>query len=169
MPALTGTAVRGIPGGSTGGFIPIDARSKVRGVQRIYAAGDATDFSVKHGGIAAQQADVAAQAIAALAGLATEPPPLHPIIFGMLLTDDKPRYITARISAGHGFSSQITDVPPSSAPAKIAADKEALGVANKATAPLYIANPLKDAPAFMDGLFDTHPPIPERIKRLQAM
>jgi heat shock protein HtpX len=56
-----------------------------------------------------------------------------------------------------------------SALAKIAADKEALEVANKATAPLYIANPLKDAPAFMDGLFDTHPPIPERIKRLQAM
>jgi len=52
---------------------------------------------------------------------------------------------------------------------KIAADKEALEVANKATAPLYIANPLKDAPRFLDGLFDTHPPIEERIKRLEAM
>jgi heat shock protein HtpX len=52
---------------------------------------------------------------------------------------------------------------------KIAADKEALEVANKATAPLYIANPLKDAPHFLDGLFDTHPPIEERIKRLEAM
>ncbi len=42
-------------------------------------------------------------------------------------------------------------------------------MANKATASLYIANPLKDAPAFFDHLFDTHPPIEERIKRLEAM
>jgi len=52
---------------------------------------------------------------------------------------------------------------------KIAADTEALEVANKATAPLYIANPLKDRPTFLDGLFDTHPPIAERIRRLEAM
>jgi heat shock protein HtpX len=52
---------------------------------------------------------------------------------------------------------------------KIAADKEALEVANKATAPLYFANPLKDAPALFDHLFDTHPPVRERIKRLEAM
>jgi heat shock protein HtpX len=52
---------------------------------------------------------------------------------------------------------------------KIAADKEPLEVANKATAALYIANPLKDAPAFFDNLFDTHPPLQERIKRLEAM
>ncbi len=52
---------------------------------------------------------------------------------------------------------------------KIAADKDALEVANKATAPLYIANPLHDEPRFLDGLFDTHPPIQERIKRLEAM
>jgi heat shock protein HtpX len=52
---------------------------------------------------------------------------------------------------------------------KIAADKEALEVANKATASLYFANPLKDAPRAMDALFDTHPPIAERIRRLEAM
>src|SRR5437773_3091075 len=52
---------------------------------------------------------------------------------------------------------------------KIAADSEPLEVANKATAPLYIANPLHDAPTFLDGLFNTHPPIAERIKRLEAM
>ena len=52
---------------------------------------------------------------------------------------------------------------------KIAADPEALEVANKATAPLYIANPLHDAPRAFDGLFDTHPPIQERIRRLEAM
>ena len=65
----------------------------------------------------------------------------------------------------------LTRYPPGLASAlrKIAADKEALEVANKATASLYFANPLKDRPHFMDGLFDTHPPIAERIKRLETM
>lgn len=52
---------------------------------------------------------------------------------------------------------------------KIAADEHVLGVANKATASLYIANPLKDRPFQFDHLFDTHPPIEERIQRLEAM
>ena len=52
---------------------------------------------------------------------------------------------------------------------KIAADRNVLTVANKATASLYIANPLKDHPFQFDRLFDTHPPIEERIKRLEAM
>jgi heat shock protein HtpX len=52
---------------------------------------------------------------------------------------------------------------------KIAADPNALSVANKATASLYIANPLKDRPFRFDRLFDTHPPIEERIRRLESM
>ena len=52
---------------------------------------------------------------------------------------------------------------------KIAADREPLEVANKATASLYFANPLKDRPIQFDRLFDTHPPIEERIRRLEAM
>jgi heat shock protein HtpX len=65
----------------------------------------------------------------------------------------------------------LTRYPPGLASAlrKIAGDTEPLEVANKATAPLYIANPLHDAPTFLDGLFNTHPPIAERIKRLEAM
>jgi heat shock protein HtpX len=68
-------------------------------------------------------------------------------------------------------SALLTRYPPGLANAlrKIAGDKEALEVANKATASLYFANPLKDAPRAMDGLFDTHPPIAERIRRLEAM
>jgi len=65
----------------------------------------------------------------------------------------------------------LTRFPPGLASAlkKISADTEALEVANKATASLYIANPLKDRPTFLDGMFDTHPPIAERIKRLESM
>jgi heat shock protein HtpX len=57
---------------------------------------------------------------------------------------------------------------------KISADKEPLEAANKATAHMYIVNPLKahkgeDSVGWFAGLFNTHPPIQERIKRLREM
>jgi sulfide:quinone oxidoreductase len=109
-PELVGPRVRGIPGG-VNGFIPIDPHCQVRGVQRIYAAGDATDFAIKFGGAAAQQADTAARSIAALAGAPVSPTPFHPVIRGVLMTGEKPRYLSARVTGGHGFNSQITNAP----------------------------------------------------------
>jgi heat shock protein HtpX len=53
--------------------------------------------------------------------------------------------------------------------AKISADPEPLEAANKATAHLYISNPLKEHASFLNNLFSTHPPIAERIKLLNAM
>ena len=120
LPELFGPAVRGLPVAEHG-FIPIDLHSKVRGVERVYAAGDATDFAVKHGGVAAQQADAAAEAIAAIAGIPIEPKIFNPVIHGMLLTAEKPKYLTAHITGGHGFSSTISDTPTWSPPTKIAA------------------------------------------------
>jgi len=52
---------------------------------------------------------------------------------------------------------------------KIAADTEPLEVANKATAHLYIVNPLKDLKGAVNKLFSTHPPIEERISALEKM
>lgn len=55
---------------------------------------------------------------------------------------------------------------------KISQDKEPLEAANKATAHLYIVNPLKnhkDAIGWFAGLFNTHPPIHERVKVLRAI
>ncbi len=68
-------------------------------------------------------------------------------------------------------AAQITRYPAGLANAlrKIAADPEPLEVANKATAHLYIWNPLKDQEGAMDRLFDTHPPVEERIRALEAM
>jgi heat shock protein HtpX len=53
---------------------------------------------------------------------------------------------------------------------KLKADREVLEAATNATAHLYITNPFKgkDFGAWFSGLFDTHPPIDERIKRLRA-
>ncbi|MDQ6818518.1 MAG: FAD-dependent oxidoreductase [Actinomycetota bacterium] len=121
MPELHGPSVPGVPGGSPGGFIPVDIHCKVPGIERVWAAGDATDFAIKHGGIAAQQADVAAQAIAALAGLAEGPQSFRPDIHGILLTGGKPLYLSAHITGGHGSSSQITEKPTWAPATKIAA------------------------------------------------
>ncbi|MGH2498640.1 MAG: M48 family metallopeptidase [Candidatus Limnocylindria bacterium] len=65
----------------------------------------------------------------------------------------------------------LTRYPPALASAlrKISADREPLEVANKATEALYFANPLKDRPRFLDRLFETHPPVEERIRRLESM
>lgn len=58
----------------------------------------------------------------------------------------------------------------------IAEDKEPLREANKATAHLYIESPFKESVegghgsrGWFSGLFDTHPPVEERIKKLRAM
>jgi sulfide:quinone oxidoreductase len=121
LPELYGPCVRGIPL-SEHGFIRVDPHGRVPEVENVYAAGDAIDFPIKHGGLASQQADVVAQSIGALAGAPVTPEPFHPVIHGMLLTDDKPRYLTARITGGHdGFSSEISDAPTWFPPSKIAA------------------------------------------------
>jgi heat shock protein HtpX len=52
---------------------------------------------------------------------------------------------------------------------KITADPEPLAEANKATAHLYFANPLRDHESFLNNLFSTHPPVEERIRLLRAM
>jgi sulfide:quinone oxidoreductase len=77
LPALCGPGIEGLPRDG-GGFIPIDEYAHVRGVEHVWAAGDATDFPVKHGGVAAQLADTAAQSIASSAGACSPPPPFDP-------------------------------------------------------------------------------------------
>ena len=53
--------------------------------------------------------------------------------------------------------------------AKIAKDTEPLEVANKATAMLYIENPLAKHVGLLNNLFSTHPPVEDRIRRLRQM
>jgi len=120
LPELYGPGVRGIPL-SEHGFYRVDGHGALVDAEHIYAAGDATEFAVKFGGIAAQQADALAESIATLAGAAVTPAPFQPVIHGILLTADKPRYLTARITGGQGFSSEISETSSWSPPSKIAA------------------------------------------------
>ncbi len=120
LPELYGPGIRGVPLAEHG-FIRVDLHGRVADVQDIYAAGDATDFPIKHGGLSTQQADSAAETIAARAGVALEPAAFDPVIHGMLLTDGKPLYLSAHITGGHGFSSQAGSTATWSPPGKIAA------------------------------------------------
>jgi sulfide:quinone oxidoreductase len=120
LPELYGPSLRGIPLGEHG-FVRINRHGRVPDAGPVYAAGDAVEFPVKHGGIAAQQADVAAESIAALAGAPVAPGLFRPEIRGMLLTGEKPLYLTAHLTGGHGFSSEVSETPTWSPGVKIAA------------------------------------------------
>jgi sulfide:quinone oxidoreductase len=112
LPRITGPALAGIPAG-TRWFVPVDERCVVRNAGgRVFAAGDATDFPVKHGGIAAQQADTAAEGILHLAGLGDRPAPMRPVIRGMLLTGGRPLYVSAEVVDGLGWRSEVHERPP---------------------------------------------------------
>ena len=94
LPAMRGPGIHGLPE-SPGGFIPTDAHGAVLGCDGVYAAGDGVAFPVKQGGLAAQQADAAAAAIAADAGADVRLEPFRPVLRGLLLTGAEPHYLRA--------------------------------------------------------------------------
>jgi sulfide:quinone oxidoreductase len=83
----------------------------VDGLDGVFAAGDATFFPVKQGGLAAQQADAVAEVIAAAAGVDIEPKPFRPMLRGVLLAGRKPRFMRADISGGGGDDSTVSRAP----------------------------------------------------------
>jgi sulfide:quinone oxidoreductase len=101
VPLLCGPALAGLPR-DAGGFLPIDAHGAVRGVSDVYAAGDATDYPIKQGGLATQQADALAEAIAARAGAPLTPQPFRPVLRGLLVTSEQPQYLEADVTGPGG-------------------------------------------------------------------
>jgi sulfide:quinone oxidoreductase len=101
LPRLAGPRLRGIPCGRDG-FIHTDAHGRVAGMDGVFAAGDATAFPVKQGGLAAQQADAIAEAIAASAGASVDPQPFRPVLRAALLTGGSPRFLRSDISGDAG-------------------------------------------------------------------
>lgn len=121
MPELAPRWMPGVPAGP-GGFIEVDAACHVGQLTGVYAAGDATGFPVKHGSIAAQQADTAAAGIAREAGADVPPEPFHPVLHGILLGAERPLYMTARLSpAGRPLDSEVSEEPLWHPAGKIAA------------------------------------------------
>jgi sulfide:quinone oxidoreductase len=99
LPKLRGPWIDGIPQ-THEGFVVTETNGSVEGIEGLYAAGDITNFPVKQGGIATQQADAAAESIAAAAGARIHPEPFRPILRGLLLTGAAPRFLRRDVAAG---------------------------------------------------------------------
>jgi sulfide:quinone oxidoreductase len=99
LPVLDARRIAGVPGDEHG-FLPVDAHGRVRGVPGLYAVGDGTSGAIKHGGLAARQADAAARHIARSAGAHVEASPYRPILQGLLRTAGGPWYLRTDLG-GH--------------------------------------------------------------------
>jgi sulfide:quinone oxidoreductase len=94
LPRLEGPPIGGLPQDENG-FVPTDEFGWVLGLTDVYAAGDITQSSIKQGGIAAQQADAVASAIASDLGAHSRPSEFRPVLRGLLLTGGPPRFLRA--------------------------------------------------------------------------
>jgi sulfide:quinone oxidoreductase len=143
---VEGPHVPGLPDDGHG-FIPVDECCRVAGLDGVYAVGDCcTASEVKQGGLAAQQADVAAEAIAAGLGAAIEPTPFEPVLRAMIFTGIAPIYLRARL---HGTTVELAEVETAGSALWSPATK----IAGRQLAPF-----LARVPAFEHAHLEEHPP-----------
>ncbi len=100
LPRLRGIPLAGLPQDDDD-FVHVDARGRVPGLEDVYAAGDATTFPIKQGGLAAQQADVVAEVIAAAAGADVTPRQFEPVLRGLVLSSS-PLFLRTELGGGRG-------------------------------------------------------------------
>src|SRR3954468_255527 len=139
LPRLYGRAPTGVPVDEDG-FVAVGHHCKVRRMRHAWAAGDGIAFPVKFGGLAADQADAAAEAIAALAGAHVTPRPFHPVLRGRLLTGHSERFMH-HVAGGGGGDGTVADHALWWPPGKVAGRRlapylaERDGTAGAASAP----------------------------------
>jgi sulfide:quinone oxidoreductase len=97
LPLMRGPGLAGVPATQPDDFIPVDEHGRVQGLADVYAAGDAIDFPIKQGGLAAQQADAVAAHIAARHGARVDAAPFRPVLRGILLTGGEPRFMRSGV------------------------------------------------------------------------
>jgi sulfide:quinone oxidoreductase len=159
LPRAVGRNLPGVPNDDRG-FVMCDLHGQVEGTTDIWAAGDAIAFPVKQGGLAAQQADAAAEAIAARAGADVEPKPFRPVLRGMLLTGRGQAWMRGPDDVGEGAAARHALFWP---PTKIAGrylspylaaldEAEALGQAPEPDGHAVDLDLERDAPAVADAL-----------------
>ena len=119
LPKLEGPRLAGLPADDMG-FIEIDDYARVVGLDSVYAAGDATAFPIKQGGIATQQADAAVEMIAAHLGAGPKPSAFQPLLRGMLLTGLAPTYLRAAVTGEFAYQGELAADPLWWPPTKIA-------------------------------------------------
>ena len=119
LPKLEGPRLAGLPADDLG-FIQVDEYARVVGLDNVYAAGDGTDFPIKQGGIATQQADAAVETIAARLGAGVKPLAFRPLLRGMLLTGIAPTYLRAGVTGAFPDRGELAANPLWWPPTKIA-------------------------------------------------
>jgi sulfide:quinone oxidoreductase len=103
VPRLAGPDIAGLPADENG-FVLVDGQCRVRGWEGVYAAGDGTTYPIKQGGLAAQQADAVASAIAARAGAPVKPQAFDPVLRAKLLTGSRAQYLREAVAEGEAGS-----------------------------------------------------------------
>jgi sulfide:quinone oxidoreductase len=103
LPRLEGPRLAGIDHDGDG-FVATDEFGRLPALADVYAAGDMTQFPLKQGGIATQQADVVAADIASRLGAQIEVAPFRPVLRGLLLTGMVARYLRAEPRSGGSVS-----------------------------------------------------------------
>jgi sulfide:quinone oxidoreductase len=111
LAAVEARVVAGIPIDRCG-FIPVDLHGSVAGQSGVFAAGEATSFPLRQGGLATQQADAVAEAIAAACGAVLDPTPFRPVLRGRMLTSGAPIYLQSRPSGQSLASARALWSPP---------------------------------------------------------
>ena len=101
LPLHAGPRLPGVPC-DAGGFIRMDEHLRVLGAADVFAVGDGTTGALKQGGLAAQQADAVAQAIAWPLVGGRPPEPYRPVLRALLRTTNGPRYLRADPPGGLG-------------------------------------------------------------------
>ncbi len=108
LPLMRGPELEGVPAEPDFGFVPVDRHGRVDGLDGVYAAGDATNYPVKQGGLAAQQADAVAEHVAARHGapggaVSVPPGAARPAVHG------RPGAVHARGSGGRAAAVVAAD------------------------------------------------------------
>jgi sulfide:quinone oxidoreductase len=110
LPRLAGPAIHGLPH-DRDGFLPVDPHGRVSGVEHVFAAGDATNYPIKQGGLATQQADGIAELIVAQVTAGASPAPPAPVLQAVLYGGRETRYLRARLGEELDTSSQVSSSP----------------------------------------------------------
>jgi sulfide:quinone oxidoreductase len=99
LPLVRGPELEGVPAEPDFGFVPVDRHGRVEGLDGVYAAGDATSYPIKQGGLATQQADAVAEHVAARHGAPVQPSPFRPVLRGLLFAGGPERYMREAAAA----------------------------------------------------------------------
>lgn len=111
LPRPVGRHIAGLPADGEG-FIPVDSHGRVDASPGVYAAGDITTRPLRQGGLATQQADVAATAIALQAGAPVELDIYRPTLRAKLLTGHRSEYLSRSVDTPGEASEDAPWWPP---------------------------------------------------------